>query len=117
MSANDEKVINLLKLVVSKLQDVYNSLSQTDQRITKLERTVEQVVAKQSEPTPILTSRKIQVEQERARLIFQEDYQHIDYEAEKEPRLREEFKIFVILLILGYSLFPIPVLQITLTLF
>jgi len=105
----EEKISKLLKTAVYKLQDVFaitadnvSKISELEQdliavsnRLSELERQLKEALAKQQQPEAILASRKIQLEQERARLIVQEDYQHINFEAEREPRLREEFKIYV----------------------
>lgn len=107
---NEEVIIKLLETVVYKLQDVYfatadnvSKISELEQdliansnRLSELERQLKEVLAKQQQqPEAVLASRKVELERERARLIIQEDYQHINYEAEREPRLREEFKIYV----------------------
>jgi len=105
----EEKISKLLKTAVYKLQDVFaitadnvSKISELEQdliavsnRLSELERQLKEALAKQQQTEAILGSRKIQLEQERARLIVQEDYQHINFEAEREPRLREEFKIYV----------------------
>jgi len=105
----EEKISKLLKTAVYKLQDVFaitadnvSKISELEQdliavsnRLSELERQLKEALAKQQQTEAILGSRKIQLEQERAKLIVQEDYQHINFEAEREPRLREEFKIYV----------------------
>jgi len=105
----EEKISKLLKTAVYKLQDVFaitadnvSKISELEQdliavsnRLSELERQLKEALAKQQQSEAILASRKIQLEQERARLIVREDYQHINFEAEREPRLREEFKIYV----------------------
>jgi len=105
----EEKISKLLKTAVYKLQDVFaitadnvSKISELEQdliavsnRLSELERQLKEALAKQQQPEAILASRKIQLEQERARLIVQKDYQRINFEAEREPRLREEFKIYV----------------------
>ena len=98
----EEKTSKLLKTAVYKLQDVFaitadnvSKISELEQdliavsnRLSELERQLKEALAKQQQPEAILASRS-------ARLIVQEDYQHINFEAEREPRLREEFKIYV----------------------
>jgi len=105
----EEKISKLLKTAVYKLQDVFaitaDNVSKTSEleqdliavsnRLSELERQLKEALAKQQQTEAILGSRKIQLEQERAKLIVREDYQHINFEAEREPRLREEFKIYV----------------------
>jgi len=105
----EEKISKLLKTAVYKLQDVFaitadnvSKISELEQdliavsnRLSELERQLKEALAKQQQTEAILGSRKIQLEQERAKLIVQEDYQRINFEAEREPRLREEFKIYV----------------------
>lgn len=103
---NEETVTKLLQLVVYKLQEVFDAtadnvskissveqdLALYSQRLVELEQQLKQAPSK---PEAVLASRKVELERERARLIVQEDYQHINYEAEREPRLREEFRIYV----------------------
>lgn len=103
---NEETVIKLLQLVVYKLQEVFNTTADNVSKISSLEQDLalynqklaeleQQLKQAPSKPEAVLASRKVELERERARLIVQEDYQHINYEAEREPRLREEFRIYV----------------------
>jgi len=103
---NEETVIKLLQLVVYKLQEVFNVTADNVSKISSLEQDLAlysqklSALEQQLKQAPVqtgtmLSSRKVGVERERARLIVQEDYQHINYEAEREPRLREEFRIYV----------------------
>lgn len=103
---NEETVIKLLQLVVYKLQEVFNATADNVSKIFSLEQDLVlynqklSALEQQLKQAPIqtgavLSSRKVEVERERARLIVQEDYQQINYEAEREPRLREEFRIYV----------------------
>lgn len=103
---NEETVTKLLQLVVYKLQEVFDATADNVSKISSLEQDLalysqrlveleQQLKQAPSKPEAVLASRKVELERERARLIIQEDYQHINYEAEREPRLREEFKIYV----------------------
>lgn len=84
---NEDAVIELLQLIIQKLYEFHNEVARNKAEIHELR----EMYKKLSLQPPPVTGRTVAVEKDR--VIIQENY--IDYIAEQEPKLKEEFHLFI----------------------
>lgn len=95
--SQSDAIIDLLQIIVEKLYELKNAIDTLQTEVTLQKKEIKEIKAQSSKKNmqnmPI--KRTVSLEKEKSRVVIQENYD-ADYIAEREPRLKEEFKIFVV---------------------